>query len=130
MKTMLSCGHAANATDGNGQPSCAICAGILPVEIVSTPDLTGRIARCAYGCGAQQPSSMDLAFFEFRGDGSRDAIGVCKCGWGLMAHTPEYMRKNVKGNQLTVVEQGKCQGFEPRGGQQFDLYYCGCRGWD
>jgi len=30
----------------------------------------------------------------------------------------------------TVVEDGRCPGFEPRGAWDFDSFYCGCRGWD
>lgn len=107
---MMRCGHAANAvchkkagvTYSPPVPSCAICACIEKAE---TPDLDGRIARCAYSartgkcpqnyrdgygnrhqcdCPDQcsRPSSMELAFFE---------------------HLPS----------------------EP-----YDRFYCGCMGWD
>lgn len=113
MKPMLACGHAANATDGHGNPSCAICVGIAPTHVVETPTLAGRIAKC--GCGATQPSdSPDLAFFEYRWPGSRSATDQCVCGYYRMAHGAPHI---------------KCSDFQPRG-DQHDLYYCGCRGWD
>ena len=120
--TMLSCGHAANATDQDGKPSCAICAfngsKAVPVE---PPDLKGRYARC--GCGRTVPSTLDgsLAFFEFRGDGSHSAKDICRnCSYAENAHTPEVMQRN---NALN------CKDFEPHGAFEFDNYYCGCRGW-
>lgn len=65
MTVMMSCGHAANARNSAGQPSCVICIGIDPgAEIPApAPDLTGRMSRCSY-CGREVPSSTDLAFFE------------------------------------------------------------------
>ena len=86
MKAMMNCGHAANATHSKtGQPVCAICSGLTPDAdiVVATPDLTGRSAVCGIvTCLAAAPSSVELAFFEYR----------------------------------------------PR--QEYDTYYCGCRGWD
>jgi hypothetical protein len=128
---MLECGHAANATDGQGNPCCAICFMSTPAASVpasSAPDLSGRLAKC--GCGAKKPSSPSLAFFEFRGPGSRTANDTCKCGYALAAHDPIEMARNVPSNRCTVVELGKCKGFEPRGAYEFDSFYCGCRGWD
>jgi hypothetical protein len=120
-KVMLSCGHAANATDGNGQPSCAICAGLHQSVPVDAPNLTGRYARC--GCGRTAPSTLDgsLAFFEFRGEGSRSALDICRnCSYAENAHKPEVMKRN---NALD------CHSFEPHGAFEFDNFYCGCRGW-
>lgn len=127
---MLSCGHAANATDGNGQPACAICVGLEKSVPVAAPNLTGREARCGKFC-AVVPSSLDLAFFEFRGEGSPVSKRTCKkCGYADVAHDPAHMQRNVPSNRKTVVEQGKCSGFEPHGAYEYDTYYCGCRGWD
>ena len=117
-KPMLACGHAANARDRDGNPTCAICIGISSGAsvVVHTPSLSGREARCAY-CGAAQPSNTDLAFFEFHGEGSENARKMCKnCGYYKTAH-----------------DAGKCDdcvGFEPHGAYDHDSYYCGCRGWD
>ncbi len=118
---MMKCGHAANATNGHDQPSCAICVGLTPNAdlVVDAPDLTGRIAKCS--CGNAQPSSTKLPFFEYCGPGSPTATNICKCGYAAVAHTPEVMARN-KGL--------KCTNFEPRGPLQFDRQYCGCRGWD
>lgn len=80
----------------------------------SRPDLTGRRARCY--CGKTQPSSFDLAFFEHRGAGSRPATLSCKCGFYEIAHGKPHVNA--------------CAKFTPRGAQEFDSFYSGCRGWD
>lgn len=129
---MLACGHAANATDANGAPACAICICIDPGAsvVADTPDLTNRTARC--GCKRTRPSDPDeLAFFEYCGPGSRRAHTSCKhCGYADVAHDPEHMARNVPSNRRTVVEQGKCKGFEAHGAYEFDSYYCGHAGWN
>lgn len=83
--------------------------------------LEGRQAKCPY-CKTPAPSSNDLPFFEYRGEGSRDAMIGCKnCGYYAVAHTsplPRHLAGHV------------CGKFEPQGGMQFDSYYCGCKGWD
>lgn len=87
MKTnpMMACGHAANAkcTASGGVkfdppvPSCAICGCIEVAE--TTPDLTGRVARCA-DCRKERPSDSDkLAFFEYVPDREYDRY-YCGCG--------------------------------------------------
>ena len=127
---MMKCGHAANATNGHGNPSCAICCGMTPNAdiVVDAPDLTGRLAKCS--CGRTVPSDLkQCAFFEYCGPGSRVAAESCKCGYAFVAHTVEGMARNVPSNRKTVIEQGKCSGFVARGPLEFDSYYCGCRGW-
>ena len=118
-KPLLACGHAANSTDENGNPSCVICIGINPDadKISKTPDLTKRRAKCAYGNHAIVNSSLDLPFFEYLGPGSYTAENACKCGYNKMAH-----------NQPKST--CKCKHFVPRGPLEFDRYYCGCYGWD
>lgn len=131
MKPMMACGHAANATNSKTEePCCAICVGIHEgaETVVPGPDLTGRIAKCT--CGRTRPSSEKLAFFEYRGPGSPVATETCKCGYHKKAHDPEYMKQNVPSNRETVIEQGKCKGFEPRGPMEYDSFYCGHSGWD
>lgn len=128
MKPMLSCGHAANATDGHGKPSCALCAGLLTSTPIAAPNLDGRLARCA--CKRTVPSTLDgsLAFFEFRGEGSRAATDTCGiCGYAERAHDPERTLNHL---HQSVVQLGKCTGFVARGAFEYDSYYCGCRGWD
>ncbi len=85
---MMKCGHAANAQDDKGNPSCVICVGIHPgARIVddNPPDLAGRIARCAYwqhgGCRSESPSAATLAFFEHLPNEPYDRF-YCGCrGW-------------------------------------------------
>jgi hypothetical protein len=85
---------------------------------VSNPNLAGRTARCAYGCGATAPSALTLPFFEFLGEGSREAALACKtCRFFEVAHE-EPRHKD------------QAHPFEPHGAFEFDRYYCGCRGWD
>lgn len=102
---LMKCGHSANAIDEDGNPMCVIC--WMPdttdwKEVIDTPDLSTRTARCAYYgrkislnnecdmcmespdglCHCEQPSNTDLAFFE----------------------------------------------YEPE--EEYDKYYCGCHSWD
>lgn len=86
-------------------------------------NLTDRIAKCT--CGKQEPSNPNLAFFTYRGEGSRDATVSCgDCGYHDTAHqrARELREPHLKG--LLDHE------FTPRGAWEFDLFYCGCRGWD
>ena len=118
---MMECGHAANATTQTGAPACAICSGpdALTVSTRSI-DLTGRYASCT--CGTTVPSSLGLAFFEYQGEGSGDAVSLCKCGYHAIAHgeiNPRTKRPGITDHEFT-----------PRGGRETDRFYCGCRGWD
>lgn len=77
--------------------------------------------ECNYGqshaavCTCEQPSSGELPFFEFCGEGSRESR-ICKhCGYAEIAHTEKRV---------------KCQRYEPKGDRGFDRFYCGCHGWD
>ena len=92
-------------------------------------NLEGRTARCQ--CGKTAPSTRDgsLAFFEYRGPGSYEAEQGCQhCGYSKIAHF--HFAEHMKGRK-TVVEQGLCPGYEQATeGRPFDLFYCGCRGWD
>lgn len=95
-------------------PACLIHDCYEPAT--DTPDLTGRMANCAYGNHAIQPSDPEkLAFFEYRGPGSRWATDYCKCGFAKIAHDEGRV---------------KCKTFTPRGPNERDLHYCGCHGWD
>lgn len=104
-------------------------------------ELTGRMARCTYygrrtakpgsygggnecnyghrhakTCPCEQPSSKDLPFFEFCGDGSRRSEQCAHCGCYESAHS---------------MSHHKCaNGYTPRGDRGYDLFYCGCHGWD
>ena len=82
----------------------------------------GREAQCI--CGHRQPSDPEkLAFFKFRGKGSRHATELCHCGYNLAAHSEEHPHILKR-----CAETGKGKG--PRGPHEFDSFYCGCRGWD
>ena len=114
----MQCGHAANATTQDGKQCCVICIGIHSgyATPVSSPDLTGRQARCP--CGATKPSDTSLAFFEFRGVGSPHALKTCKCGYYDVAHAASPRRPKMD------------HEFQPAGPDAYDLYYCGHGGWD
>lgn len=138
---LMKCGCAAQAhrvmEDGSRIPSCTThdCTEIAPTP----PDLTGRMARCAYHgqrtsprgsygggnecnygqssapvCTCEQPSDRKLPFFEYCGSGSRDAEHCKNCGCYESVH----------------VRSGNCRKYEPRGGSLIDRFYCGCHGWD
>jgi hypothetical protein len=89
---LMTCGHAANGSstvDGKPVPACVIC-HCLEVA-ADQPDLTGRMAKCTYtDCRSTKPSSFGLAFFEYRGPGSRYATDFCVCNFGKKAHLPEW----------------------------------------
>lgn len=71
-------------------PSCVVHSCIEIAE--NAPDLSGRLARCAYRPHghADRPSSFDLPFFVFRGDASPEATDKCKCGMAWIAHQPRW----------------------------------------
>lgn len=122
---ILECGHSANATNGNGEPSCAIHSdaqgGSTPVRL--GPDLTGRQAQCQ--CGNTATSSKGLAFFEYLGEGSREATDKCRnCGYGFVCHLEINTSTGRAGHKFQVCD------FVPKGDVGYDRYYCGCRGWD
>jgi hypothetical protein len=121
-KAIMVCGCAAQGTV-NGVPGCVIHGTTHPAN--EQPDLTGRVARCAYGCGSESPSDLKLAFFEYCGEGSDSSLKCGNCNYALIAHTQESSR-----TRFNVIEQGKCDGYTPRGDRGFDRFYCGCKGWD
>ncbi len=123
-RIILKCGCAANTKiksmggvtyspmiDGCGVHRC-----IEPAE--AAPDLTSRTSLCAY-CREEAPSSKDLPFFEFRGEGSSEATDICQCRYHRIAHG-KPPKPGVK----------VCGEFSPRGAVDYDRHYCGCRGWD
>lgn len=124
MNPLMKCGHIAQGHDENNNPICVICFGItqnalIVVEENNIPSLEGRKAKCTY-CGNIRDSSYDLAFFEYHGNGSYNAINSCKnCRYYEVAHNSDS--RNINKNI--------CDNFEPIG-DTIDIYYCGCRGWD
>ena len=123
---LMKCGCRANATDGN-RPCCAVHAGLTPLayEIAETPNLEGRMARCY--CGKEEPSSLSLAFFEYRGVGSLESVESCK---HCHMHKEAHVRDPNRVDPSTVVERGQCPGFQARGALDHDRYYCGHAGFD
>jgi len=83
-------GRKAGETEAQMRPCCVIHDCFEPAE--SVPDLNGRFAQCSYlpHGHAKKPSSFNLAFFEFRGEGSREATDICKCGYAKVAHLPRW----------------------------------------
>ena len=117
---MMKCGHVAQAIDGHGNPSCVICwPDPGSAQVAETPDLTGRKAECSTCRASIVPSSIDLAFFEYKGPGSPHSTTMCVCGYYEVGHgKPRKPHVEV------------CNQFRPVGPADFDTYYCGCRGWD
>ena len=85
---------------------------------------TGRWAKCS--CGRTEPSQPErLAFFESAERRAHDRCDIC--GYAEVAHRPEVRaRKHMQ----RVMDNG--HEFEPTSPDrfEFDLFYCGCRGWD
>lgn len=121
--TMMTCGHSANAKRKVGDdwvPACAIC---NTAQQADTPDLTGRKAICCGEDSIRDSNPDTLAFFEYRGPGSRTATSTCKCGYAEVGHGKPHVDKHCE-------KKNGVAGFVARGPWEFDKYYCGCRGWD
>lgn len=110
---MMGCGHVANAMDGDGKPVCVICVGIDPRATIEVTEdqfsaLLGRRARCDY---YGQASTRSYSCNHAAETGcSRDA---CTCE---LAST----------RGLT----GELAFFDHRPDDEFDRFYCGCKGWE
>lgn len=119
----------------------------VAVQNVTEPNLTGRVARCAYHggrkalgsyssssckngrdakiCTCEEPSSKELAFFEYCGEGSRESLLCKRCGMMPVAHLQDGtcpnggLKKHRAGSQ-----------YEAQGDRGHDRFYCGCHGWD
>jgi hypothetical protein len=94
-------------------------------QTTTTPDLTDRVATCSGGlrCDSTKPSGRNLAFFEYRGEGSRAATETCgTCGMAEGAHGEI--------NKTTGRPGVTSHPFVERGAYDTDSYYCGCAGWD
>lgn len=125
MSVMMGCGHRAQGQSAAGVPVCVSCVGLHPGATVpvAAPDLTGRSAGCIYRCGAVRASSIDLPFFEFRGEGSREATERCfTCGMFAVAHG----EVNAATGRAGITSHP----FIAAGPDDFDKFYDGCLGWD
>lgn len=80
-----------------------------------------RMARCAY-CKTERLSSErdQLPFFEDKSDESDTCL---HCHYFESAH--EKKKAGAPGLTDRI-----CDNFEPHGAWAWDMYYCGCRGWD
>ena len=100
---MMKCGHSANATH-NGKPACAICAGISDGKNMiiddCPPDLSMRRARCSYYGSTPK---------------GRLHEGSCKRGEPCLCERPS---------------SPDLAFFEYCPGKPYDMFYCGCWGWD
>lgn len=86
-------------------------------------NLEGRVAACQ--CGRTKPSNESLAFFEYRGEGSRVALERCgTCSYTEVAHKRALEPGNDHIKHITAHD------FTPIGALETDIFYCGCRGWD
>src|SRR3972149_5077953 len=116
---MMKCGHVAQAMDEHNNPACVICwPNPGSMQVASIPDLSSRKAECSTCRTNIVPSSVDLAFFEYKGPGSRYALTKCVFGYYEEAHG------KPKNPHVEV-----CNQFRPVGQAEFDVYYCGCQGW-
>jgi len=123
----MACGHTANGRTPEGLPACAICIGIVggAQEVVASPDLTLRLARCL--CGKECESDDRLPFFEYRGPGSSAANEVCKvCEF---RHRNETFAAELFDPKKRRWVTGPVHDFEPIGDRP-DLFYCGHDGWN
>jgi len=143
---LMKCGCRAQAVNRDGDPVCVVHAGLTPDAYIPMKEvnLEGRKARCSgYGkrhdrhykdcifdecqkhedhiCRCERPSSLDLPFFVYTGEGSPTAENFCKnCGLHRNYH-----------NQEKKMLYKACDNFEPQGPQEYDIFYCGCSvGWD
>ncbi len=110
---MMKCGHAKNAII-NGVPGCCFCSCTESDE--APPALETRMAKCSCGHTVPSDPSGKLAFFQFKGEGSKEASNTCKnCKYYKVAHDNNRV---------------PCKSFEPHGAFEFDEFYCGCHGWE
>lgn len=115
---LMKCGHIGNAIDTKtNKPCCVICYGNPEsMEVmINLPNLDNRIALCVTCNKTKKPSSLNLAFFEYRGPNSPYALDMCKCGYYRVGHGRS---------------RWACDQFCAVGPQEFDTFYCGCRGWN
>jgi len=147
-KPLMKCGHIANSISNN-KPACVICSCFeIDTEHNVEELLKNRKARCGfYGkqthksecskcgstCTCERDSSPNLAFFEYRGPGSKYESKCKNCFYFADAHPSQggtgYYENSKKKMESLCEHNGK--QFEPCvGGLEFDEFYCGCHGWD
>jgi len=103
---LMKCGHAATGINNKtGKPACISCIGDPRAEQIedNPPDLSHRKARCAY-----------------YGITSRGNF-KCESNYG------------TKPNSTCLVEEPSDTNlpfFEYKPDKEYDVFYCGCHGWD
>ena len=110
-KPMMACGHAANAYDDKGAQCCVICIGLTPKasEVVPTPDLSTRKARCCYhhegtGLGVPSRTTLDLSLSREIVPGWR--LGV-KVDNATGSDTPEVLGYTAPPRSVMMSLQGR-----------------------
>lgn len=96
--TLMKCGCVAQGvlTSSKGQkfdPPIPACITHECYEAADkVPTLVGRMAQCSYKPRghALKPSSFDLPFFKYLGEGSPESVNKCKCGYNRIAHYPRW----------------------------------------
>ena len=103
-------------------------AGVTAAENV--PGLTGRVARCSQ-CGKEKPSSFELPFFELasgpRTWSAEDRKDV-EAAMEEMRHEINPARREEL-RQVYLKLREAAESRKDIAGT-YDLFYCGCRGWD
>lgn len=85
MNPLMECGHVGSGRTTDCKPVCAICVGDYTpsdpaLQVVPTPDLTRRLARCI-SCSDERLSSVALALFKHDPEWTKDSF-YCGCrGW-------------------------------------------------
>lgn len=92
---------------------------------METLNLENRIAKCGIvSCEKTEPSSRELAFFEYQGAGSYAERKCVNCGTYDVTHMEINPSTERPGHKFGVCE------FTPKGDTGYDQFYCGCRGWN
>ena len=113
-KPLMKCGHAANVINTQtGEPCCTICHGDPKADQIekNTPDLTNRRARC---CHYGQKSGIS---------------GKCSPIMGAFGH-PELRTKPNTICQAEISSNLNLPFFEYKPKEDYDMFYCGCHGWE
>jgi hypothetical protein len=114
MKPLMKCGHAANAINTQTrQPWCTRWQGNPDADEVekNSPDLTNRKSRCCY-------------YGKLSG-----RSGKCSPIMGAFGH-PELSAKPNTICQAEISSNLELPFFEHKPEKEYDIFYCGCHGWE
>lgn len=114
-------------------PACVVHDCIELALTLGSPLLEGRRAECH--CKTQLPSSLDLAFFVYRGPGSPVSLGCASCS--LVPGSPQHqdgkcmhVKKGLRWSENVADWEPNGKSYVARGPMLTDAFYCGCDGWD